>query len=106
MQKKRCTRCGKLLPLDKFLESSFSPDGHTNKCITCTRRDSLQSDSRFIYTGEKPRKRPKKERNPPEPTTTPPGWLMPRLRSISATEEEVLKRDEWIAAHRAKERRD
>ena len=57
---KKCFKCNQLLPLCEFYKHKSMPDGHLNKCKTCTKNDvskrekELRQDSEWL---DKERKR-------------------------------------------------
>lgn len=41
---KKCFKCGEVKELDKFYKHKRMKDGHLNKCIECTKKDTASND--------------------------------------------------------------
>lgn len=43
--KKQCFKCNNVLPIDEFYKHKQMPDGHLNKCKSCTKKDVIKREN-------------------------------------------------------------
>ena len=50
MKNKKCFKCGEVKPLNKFYKHPQMGDGHLNKCIDCTKKDTATRTQYLLAT--------------------------------------------------------
>ena len=94
-----CIRCGKRLPLSRFSKSSFMPDGHLDKCIACTQRDSNPFS---VLAGTRKRQERTKDGRRDDVPDDP---VMPPKRAAIEPDGGKEKRTKWIEEHKQHKKR-